>query len=1067
MNDPRDDRDMPTRPPKTDPLSAESATIPPSPSPEQPHFVTVSFAPADSFRTEPISSPWAQGKVNIPGFEILGELGRGGMGVVYKARQTRLDRLVALKMILLGGHAGPADLARFRIEAEAIARLQHPNIVQIHEIGEHDGLPYFSLEFCAQGGLDRKLAGTPLPPNEAAALVEKLARAMHDAHEKGVIHRDLKPANILLTEDGTPKITDFGLAKKVGEEGRTATGAVIGTPSYMAPEQAGGKIKDVGPLCDIYALGTILYECLTGRPPFKAASPLDTILQVVNDEPVSVTQLNNKVPKDLETICLKCLAKEPAKRYQTAVALAEDLRRFQAGEPIQARPVGTLERAAKWVRRNPVLAAVSAAALVALVTGALVSLAFGIDASRSAAELALKEQETTKALETSETIRREMEATDRKRRAFTRQSALLALEKGIKLWDEGDATLASLWLTRSLQMAEKEDADLERVVRCYLAHVPFFVHPLKAILPHDKQVWRIAFSPDGQRVVTTSWDNTARLWDAGNGRALGSAMRHEDKVNSAVFSPDGERLVTASEDGTARLRDGKTGQSLDIVLKHDGPVTAVAYSPDGTRIMTADLGHVWLWDATNGKLLKTPNARQNTRNRIETILFYPGGELAAVQSFDFAYVADGRTGELVRKLQSDPKYPIEIEIRGCLCMALSPDGKRLAAGFRLRDQRVLQLWDARTGALIGKAQPHPASIRAVTFSPDGKRLATGCEDGQIRLWDGETGETRPAAHGRGMSHQADVECVTFSPDGKTLLSGSWDGSGRLWDVGLQRPLGGRMHQGLVSRGEFNKSGSVMATASSAGSGRLWIPAPCRLPVTRLPRLDILALFARMFKQPTAQPGRESIRIGSDGRFAAVAKKAGFMVDVLRLPARDHALHQLTFQAMVVDLAFAPGGDKLLTASIDGHCLFWDAATGKQTGQITLPKGYARTVAFAPNGNALLVCSSESTARLWDPETCQPLGPELAIRGDAPPDAVFNEQGSHFVIQDEDGFGVYQTPTPVAGEVERVVMWVQVLTGLELDAEGRMRILTTDQWHERRRRLQHMGGPVLSSERWLP
>ena len=270
------------------------------------------------------------------------------MGVVYKARHLKLGRVVALKMILAGGHAGAADLARFKTEAEAVARLQHPNIVQIFEVGEHGGLPFLSLEFCGGGSLDKKLAGTPLPPKEAAALVETLARAVQAAHDKGVVHRDLKPANVLLTEDSTPKITDFGLAKKLdADAGQTRTGAVMGTPSYMAPEQAGGKTAEMGPACDVYSLGAILYECLTGRPPFKAATTLETLQQVMADDPVPPRQLQPKTPRDLETVCLKCLEKQPGRRYGTAPELAEELRRFQAGEPVRARAVGTVERAAK------------------------------------------------------------------------------------------------------------------------------------------------------------------------------------------------------------------------------------------------------------------------------------------------------------------------------------------------------------------------------------------------------------------------------------------------------------------------------------------------------------------------------------------------------------------------------------------------------------------------------------------------------------------------------------------------------------------------------------------------
>jgi serine/threonine-protein kinase len=325
------------------------------------------------------------GLPRVPGYEIVEVLGRGGMGVVYKARQMGLNRLCALKMILAGEHAGAADLVRFRSEAEAIARLQHPNIVAVYEVGEHDGKPFFSLEFCPGGSLDRKLAGTPLDPREAARLVETLAGAVQEAHQANVIHRDLKPANVLLSgsigcqpvtgsQAGSlcyvPKISDFGLAKKLdASAAQTHSGAIVGTPSYMSPEQAAGKSKEVGPASDVYALGAILYECLTGRPPFRAATALDTLRQVLSDEPVSPTQLQSRTPRDLETIALKCLHKDPARRYGSAQELADDLGRFLRGEPIRARRVGRLERTGKWVRRNPVLAGLLAAVVLAVVGG--------------------------------------------------------------------------------------------------------------------------------------------------------------------------------------------------------------------------------------------------------------------------------------------------------------------------------------------------------------------------------------------------------------------------------------------------------------------------------------------------------------------------------------------------------------------------------------------------------------------------------------------------------------------------------------------------------------------------
>jgi tetratricopeptide (TPR) repeat protein len=339
------------------------------------------------------------GAPTLPGYEILDLLGRGGMGVVYKALQSSLKRVVALKIIRAGSSAGPDDLARFHTEAEAIAQLQHPHIVQIYEIGEHDGLPYLSLEFVGGGNLKDYLAGTPMPPRDAAMLAETLAQAVFAAHERGIIHRDLKPANILLAgdvlmrppPDGArlpaaaliPKITDFGLAKQLDtDSGLTQAGQVMGTPSYMAPEQAAGLADQMGPRVDVYALGAILYEMLTGRPPFRGATVQETLEQVRSQEPVSPRLLNDRIPRDLETICLKAMAKEPARRYQTARELAADLRRFLAGQPVLARPVPAWERAMRWCVRNPRVAALFGAVAILLMTVAVGSLAAAWKISR-------------------------------------------------------------------------------------------------------------------------------------------------------------------------------------------------------------------------------------------------------------------------------------------------------------------------------------------------------------------------------------------------------------------------------------------------------------------------------------------------------------------------------------------------------------------------------------------------------------------------------------------------------------------------------------------------------------
>jgi hypothetical protein len=726
------------------------------------------------------------------GYEILGELGRGGMGVVYKARHVGLNRLVALKMILAGGHAGPDDLARFRGEAEAVARLKHANVVQIYDFGEAGGLPYFSLEFVEGGGLDKKLAGTPLLPTEAAALVETLAQAMAAAHAAGLVHRDLKPANVLLAADGTPKVTDFGLVKRLdvagpgqpAAAGLTASGAILGTPSYMAPEQAGGRSKEIGPACDIYALGAILYECLTGRPPFKAATPLDTILQVIADEPAPPRQLNARVPVALETICQKCLMKDPRRRYATAHELAEDLRRYAEGRPIRARPVGTVERALKWLKRRPAAASALVGGVL-LIFGASAFLAAGWASTMRAGEKAARDElDRYRAQVENEREQRRQEEDDQKRSqqmAEARRQASRQLAKVAVLWDKyPEEALRLLEDTRAFPPEVHETAweGYHRLCRVDRQKLQGDGPPITAM-----QV-----TADLKMLMTQDADDTVRLW----GWDRGTLNEQHTLRLPAQF------MHVQVPDKMGGMEVTKRRVPRTVSVSANGPL--LAYNTMMSLCLT-DLEFIVLGSSSPGSYHLPPEVLAKLK-------------VLKGKVFDSPEQLSSELTEILDKEESSRFREVVVKV------ATAPNQKLEFHDFK-----------SNTDHAIGYQQPP-------VFAPDGKTFALQTGNGSVALCNAATWSSYDGI--RPKASLTSLYSLTFAPNGKTLalVSSSrgrvdcvqiWD----LEDLHLRAEFVGPLFDDPVLLA-FSPDGMFLAARHDVQPDRSGKPQPPKVVVWEVP-----------------------------------------------------------------------------------------------------------------------------------------------------------------------------------------------------------------------------------------
>jgi WD40 repeat protein len=898
-------------------------------------------------------------------YELLEEIARGGMGVVFKARRVSLGRVVALKMILSGDLASAGEVQRFRNEAEAAALMDHPNIVPIYDVGEHGGWHYFSMRLVEGGSLAQLLGrgewtlGTKDDCRRAGQLVATAARAVHYAHQRGILHRDLKPANVLLGEQGEPLVTDFGLAKRLDEgAGLTVSGAIVGTPGYMAPEQAAGKHRELTTAADVYSLGAVLYELLTGRPPFKCDNVLDTLLQVREAKPVRPWALNPRVDADLETICLKCLEKEPERRYASAEALADDLERWQHGEPVRARRTGFAERTWKWARRRPGLALMTGFVAVCLA----LTLGFGVSYETAAARLrdtALQKDQAERSL-AQESQQRAEESRLRAEAQQARTAAERAGDRAEAALYSNRVTLAQLeWQANAVARADQLLEACPPTLRGWeWRYVKRLCHADLLSIYVGGPVCDVCFSADGRRLAGALQDRTVRVWDAATGHEILSREGHDhDPARGVCFSPDGRHLASNSYN-TVKVWDVATGReslSLKAFWGHNsiiGPrgwharrsegaafVTegGVRFSPDGKRLASPSGDHkVRVWDAATGREAATPKGQTS---QVYGVSFGPDGRrLAGALQDGTVKVWDAATGEAILSFKG--------HAAAVLGVCFSPDGKRLASAS---EDKTVQVWDAATGRPTLTLKGHTGAVLGACFSPDGQRLASASYDRTLKVWDATTGQELLTLKG----HTDYVRSVCFDPSGKYLASASGDGTVKVWDAATNQeavPFNG--HAGPVYGVCFSPDGRRLAGAFRDRTVKVWDVATGRKAFLLNGHSGLVAAVA----------------FSPDGQYLASASwdKTVQVWDA----ATGRALTPRVHSGAVHGVCFSPDGLRLASASGDKTVRVWDAVTGRVALTLNGHTDLVWGVCFSPDGQRLASASEDRTVKVWDAATGQ-------------------------------------------------------------------------------------------------